>query len=91
MLTKKGYDLKAIDIAGQDCRDFITKRVKELSFDCRKDNVNLENLMVLIMMHTACKDMNRAIDIEIETRGVPEKVVLQELVAEVKEAIKETK
>jgi len=88
VLNNKGYDLKALDRAGQECRDFITKKVKELGIKDRNDNVNLENLIVMIMMQTACHDMNRAIEHMASLRGVDEKVILGELVAEVKERIK---
>lgn len=88
VLKKRGYDLKALDIAGQDCRDYITKRVKELGIKDETDSVNIESLFVMIMMHTACKDMNRAIEAEAKERGVPEKVIIDEVIEGVKKDIK---
>jgi len=67
-----------MDAAAQDCRDYITKKVRSLGVE-DSDRANVENMFVMILMHTACKDMLGEISQVAKERGVPESAVVEEL------------
>lgn len=76
-LKRSGYDLDIIDKAGWECRDFLTKRVSDIKPKNSDDAKNIENILIMIMMHKACQEMLEAIAFTARTKGISENEVIQ--------------